>query len=29
MTPLEFIMVMGAFFVLIICTAWFISEWRG
>jgi hypothetical protein len=29
MTPLEYFTVMGALFVLVICTAWFIAEWRG
>jgi len=29
MTPLEYITVVGALFVLIVCTAWFIAEWRG
>jgi hypothetical protein len=29
MTPLEFFTVVGAFFVLIFCLAWFIAEWRG
>jgi hypothetical protein len=29
MTPLEYFTVMGALFVLILATAWFIAEWRG
>jgi hypothetical protein len=29
MTAMEYFTVMGALFVLILCTAWFIAEWRG
>jgi len=28
MTPMEVIVAMGAFVVLILCAAWFIKEWR-